>query len=183
MRHQAINKFSMKFIVIYLIVLLTTVSCIRKPQNKYYRVWKTNSLPISKQDYSVLMDTVENSFMPTDSLTRYDTAFFRTCFAKSVNLWVKGSYSQSFYKILFCKKVPYKNHSINMVKCINSLDSNREDHILAFLVLENVGIVFETNSSMRSSYILEKMVDVKNHQNIIDSNYVKSIYPPSPLPW
>jgi hypothetical protein len=96
---------------------------------------------------------------------------------------VKGSYSPSFYKILFCKKVPYKNSNINIAKCINSSDSNREDHILTFLVLENVGIIFETNPSKKSNYILEKMFDSKNHQNIIDSNYVKSIYPPNQLPW
>lgn len=168
----------MKFFYIYVIAILTT-SCTDSLQSKYSRTWKMN---LSNQNESIFIDTVDNSFMPIDSLTRYDTTFFRTCFAKPINLWVKGSYSQSFYKILLCKKVLYKNESIKVVKCIASLDSNREDHILSFLVLENIGIIYEANPSGRSTYILEKMVDTKNNQNIIDSNYVKSIYPPNPIP-
>ena len=179
MKHPVINiKFSMKFFYISVIVILIT-SCTDSLQNKYCRTWKMN---LSNQDESIFIDTVDNSFMPMDSLTRHDTTFFRTCFTKPVNLWVKGSYSASFYKILLCEKVLYKNDSIKIVKCITSLDSNREDHILSFLVLENIGIIYEANPSRRSNYILEKMVDTKTNKSIIDSNYVKSIYPPNPIP-
>jgi hypothetical protein len=137
---------------------------------------------LSNQDESIFIDSVDNSFMTIDSFTRYDTTFFRTCFGKPTNIWIKGSYSASFYKILLCKKALYKNDSIKIVKCISSLDSNREDHILSFLVLENIGIIYEANPSMRSTYILEKLVDPKTNQNIINSNYVKSIYLSSPIP-
>ena len=77
------------------------------------------------------------------------------------------------------KKILYKNDSIKLVKCISSLDSSREDHILSFLVLENIGIIYEVNPSLRTTYILENIVDSKTNKNILDSNYVKSIYPPN----
>jgi hypothetical protein len=172
----------MKIFFIYGIVILITTSCTDSSQNQYYRTWEINSLIDFNGNGSIITDTVDNSFMTINNFTKYDTAFFRTCFEKPVNLWLMGNYSKGFYKTLLYKKVPYKKDSVNMIKCIFSLDSNREDHIISFLVLENIGIIYETNPSEKCDYILKKMFDTQSQQTRIDTNYVKSIYPANPIP-
>ncbi len=174
------NKLFFKVIALLIIVL--SVSCTNNPQERYNRIWKISSLLDFNQNDSLLKDTVGNSFTTINKITKYDTSYFRTCFQKSLNHWSMGDYSKGFYKPLFCKKVSHKNESINLIKCIFSLDSNREDHILSFLVLENVGIVFETNPDKKYDYILDQMWDAKNQQNVITPGYVKSIYPVSQMP-
>ena len=168
----------MKLFNIYLLIIFIT-SCTKSVQPEYYRTWKLN---FSNQEEVIFRDTVKNGFMTIDSGSRYDTTFFKTCFEKPLNLWIKGNYSASFYKIILQKIVNYKNDSVKLIKCISSADSSREDHILSFLVLENIGIIYEANPSMRTTHIMENMYNTKMHKRIIDNNYVKSIYIPNLIP-